>query len=229
MQVVILAAGRGTRMGSLTDSVPKPMLKVGDKNLIEHKLDALPPEVDEVILVVGYLADVIRNYFGDSFGGRTIKYVYQDKLMGTAHSLWQAKDLLRGRFLVLAGDDIYNAQDIAKVLEVPSWVMMFANVPNLYCGGRAVIDDQGHLVDIIEGADHGGQPGLVYTSLCLLTTDIFQTEPVKLPDKEEYGLPQTILNFKETRPIKAILATDWRQITAPEDLHPVVNFDITTS
>ena len=218
MQVVILAAGRGTRMGTLTDSVPKPMLKFGAKNLIEHKLEALPPEVDEVILVVGYLADVIKNYFGERFGGRTIKYIYQDKLMGTAHSLWQAKDLLRGRFLVLAGDDIYDGQDIVRALEAPDWSMMFARVPSLYCGGKAVIDDQGHLIDIVEGTNHGGKPGLVYTSLCVLTTDIFEAMPVKLADKEEYGLPQTILLFKERRPIKAILATTWRQITAPEDL-----------
>lgn len=218
MQVVILAAGRGTRMGKLTDTLPKPMLKLGAKNLIEHKLEALPPEVDEVILVVGYLADVIKNYFGDHFGGRKIKYVYQEKLMGTAHSLWQAKDLLQGRFLVLAGDDIYDAQDVLKALEAPDWAMMFAQVPSLYCGGKAVIDDGGHLVDIIEGTNHGGKPGLVYTSLCVLTEDIFQADPVKLSEKEEYGLPQTILTFKETRPIKAILATSWRQITAPEDL-----------
>jgi len=218
MQAVILAAGRGTRMGDLTETVPKPMLKLGAKNLIEHKLEVLPPEVDEVILVVGYLADVIKNYFGDHFAGRRIKYVYQEKLMGTAHSLWQAKDLLRGRFLVLAGDDIYDAQDVVRALEAPDWAMMFAQVPSLCCGGKAIIDNDGHLVDIIEGTSHGGEPGLVYTSLCLLTTDIFQADPVKLSGKEEYGLPQTILTFKETRPIKAVLATKWRQITSPEDL-----------
>ena len=53
-------------MGALTDHTPKPMLEVGKKNLIQHKLEILPDSVTEVILVIGYLGEKIMEFFGDS-------------------------------------------------------------------------------------------------------------------------------------------------------------------
>ena len=54
MKAIILAAGRGTRMGNLTEEIPKPMLLYKGKNLIEYKIDILPEEINEVLIVVGY-------------------------------------------------------------------------------------------------------------------------------------------------------------------------------
>ena len=64
MQVVILAAGRGTRMGDLTSDTPKPLLKVKDKTLLEYKLDVLPDSISEVIFVIGYKQEQIRAITG---------------------------------------------------------------------------------------------------------------------------------------------------------------------
>ena len=77
MQAVIMAAGEGRRMRPLTLELPKPLIKVAGKPILEHILDALPPEIDEVILVVGYKADMVKQHFGDSYHGRHIRYVYQ--------------------------------------------------------------------------------------------------------------------------------------------------------
>ncbi|KKQ79283.1 MAG: hypothetical protein UT03_C0063G0001, partial [Candidatus Moranbacteria bacterium GW2011_GWD2_38_7] len=65
MQIVILAAGRGTRMKDLTDNVPKPMLQINGKPILAYKLEALPEEIDEVIFVVGYFGNQIQQYFGE--------------------------------------------------------------------------------------------------------------------------------------------------------------------
>src|ERR1700689_506521 len=107
MQTVILAAGRGTRMGALTESTPKPLLEVAGKTLLEHKLDMLPYDVDEVIIIVGYLGGEIQKRFGGTYKDKHIFYVEQEKLDGTAGALWQARSVLEGQFLVMMGDDLY--------------------------------------------------------------------------------------------------------------------------
>src|SRR3990167_11171308 len=106
MQAVILAAGRGTRMVELTGEIPKPMLPVGGRPLLEYKLDAMPDEIDEVILVVGYQGSVIRKHFGERYGNKRIQYVEQKELNGTAGALWSAPPPFPHRFLLLIGDDI---------------------------------------------------------------------------------------------------------------------------
>ena len=112
---VILAAGRGKRMLPLTDFLPKPLVDVKGKNLIEWKLLALPGTVTDIVLVVGYQGEQIRNFFGDTWQGRNIRYAEQKELNGTAGALWSAKDLLSGKFLVLMGDDLYDSSDIEKM------------------------------------------------------------------------------------------------------------------
>ncbi|MCL5436004.1 MAG: NTP transferase domain-containing protein, partial [Patescibacteria group bacterium] len=99
MQAVILAAGLGTRMGSLTKERPKPLLTIENRTLLEHNLLALPKEIDEVVLVVGYLKDQVMAAVGQEFLGKKIRYVVQEELLGTGHALSQCKDVLCGRFL----------------------------------------------------------------------------------------------------------------------------------
>jgi bifunctional UDP-N-acetylglucosamine pyrophosphorylase/glucosamine-1-phosphate N-acetyltransferase len=68
MQTVVLAAGEGTRMRPLTETVPKPMLPVADRPLAAHTADAaVDAGATELILVVGYEADAVREYFGGSY------------------------------------------------------------------------------------------------------------------------------------------------------------------
>lgn len=98
MQAVILAAGLGKRMGTLTDSTPKVLLEVAGKTLLEHKLGILPMDIDEVILVVGHLGEMVRRHIGSQFNGRTIRYVEQPAPLGTADALWRAKHMLSGKF-----------------------------------------------------------------------------------------------------------------------------------
>lgn len=220
MQAVILAAGKGTRMKELTQSVPKPMLKVDGKTLIEHKLDALPEAVDEVILIVGYHADVIREYFKDSFGGRRIQYVVQKELNGTAGALWLAKPYLSERFVVMMGDDIYAREDVGACLTSPDWSVLVEETKTMASGGSMVMDASGSIVDIEEG-DHTGKVGLMNTNMFALDPRVFSYPLVpKAPGSDEYGLPQTVLAASKASgiPLAAVPATFWIQVTAPEDL-----------
>ncbi|MEM7821320.1 MAG: sugar phosphate nucleotidyltransferase [Candidatus Aenigmatarchaeota archaeon] len=119
MKAVILAAGEGKRMRPLTFTRPKPLLRVANKPILHHTLEQIKKVgIDEVIVVVGYMWEQIKNYFGEEFQGIKINYVLQKEQLGTGHALLQAKDLLRNeeKFLVLYGDDIYSSGDMEKCI-----------------------------------------------------------------------------------------------------------------
>lgn len=219
MQAVILAAGRGTRMGALTDTLPKPLLSVLGKTLLEHKFDALPEEVSEIILVVHYLGDMIRERFGDSYKGRQVHYVEQDALNGTGGSLWRAKDMLEGRFVVMMGDDLYSREDIARVAHSEEWLLL-AEERALHEKGKITLAPDGTIADIEEG-NHGSEIGLAGTNLFGLDTRVFSQELVpKSPGSNEFGLPQTVLAAARSLgiPFRPVETKTWIEITAPEDL-----------
>lgn len=219
MQAVILAAGRGTRMGALTEKLPKPMLKVAGKTLLEHKFDILPDEVEEIVIVVGYLAETIREKFGDSYKGKKITYVVQENIVGgTMDALGQAKPFLVERFFVMYGDDLYAAGDMHACLAHNGWVLVAQKRDSLGSAANVVRDVRGLITDIVEADSHGGGAGLANTGLYLLDTRIFSYAPVKVNKREETGLPQTMLTAKNDIPIHVIEAAFFVAITEPNDL-----------
>ncbi len=118
MQVVILAAGEGTRMRPLTASRPKPMLPVADRPLCAHTADAaVRAGVDELIFVVGYEAGSVREYFGETYEGVPVAYAEQTEQLGTAHAVKAAREHLDGDFAVLNGDDLYDPAGLAALFE----------------------------------------------------------------------------------------------------------------
>jgi NDP-sugar pyrophosphorylase family protein len=206
-------------MGELTLSTPKPMLKVLGKTLLEHKLDALPEEVSEVIFVVGHYGGVIHDYFGGTYNGKAILYVEQDVLDGTAGALWRAKDILTDRFIVMNGDDIYASKDIARACAAQHWSLFVLPTDDVKTG-NVVTDKKGHVVDIEEGT-FSGKKGFTNIGLYVLDARIFDsTLTPKAAGSTEYGLPQTILAASQQRGVRldAIKATFWLQMTSPEDI-----------
>jgi len=222
MQAVILAAGRGERMGALTEGTPKPLLEVAGKTLLEHKLDVLPNDIDEVIIIVSYLGSAIQNYFGGSYKGKRLLYVEQEMLNGTAGALWNAQSVLKDRFLVLNGDDIYSKEDIIKcVAGAHDWMMLVYESPEVRTGGTVVLDAHDNVKDIVENHDTGGVAGLTNMNVFVLDMRIFQSTMVPKAERStEYGLPQTVLAAARTQkiPLHAARAGFWAQITSPEDL-----------
>jgi mannose-1-phosphate guanylyltransferase/phosphomannomutase len=106
VKAVIMAGGEGTRLRPLTTNAPKPMLPVVNRPMMEHIITLLRRHgVDEIVVTVAYLANNIRNYFGDgSEFGVKIYYATEDTPLGTAGSVRNAMDHLDERFLVISGD-----------------------------------------------------------------------------------------------------------------------------
>lgn len=218
MKAVILAAGRGTRMGALTDALPKPLLMAAGKTLLEHKLDILKDLVDEVVMIVGYHETRIREHIGDTHKGIRVTYATQEVLDGTAGALWTAEPYLTDRFVVLMGDDLYAREDIERCVATPDWTVLVSVRREEGPGGRIVMED-GRVAAIEEGNFPAGD--LANTNAFVLDTRLFGHHLVpKSEGSPEYGLPQTVLKAAEAGniPFTSIPTTKWFQVTAPEDL-----------
>ncbi|QCC53254.1 glucose-1-phosphate thymidylyltransferase (plasmid) [Natronorubrum bangense] len=118
MKAVVLAAGQGTRIRPLSDSVPKPMLPVADRPLVAHTIDAaIDAGANEVVLVIGYEADTVRDYFGEEYRGVPVSYAVQTEQAGTADAVNAARDHIEGPFAVLNGDNLYDPAAIDQLFE----------------------------------------------------------------------------------------------------------------
>ncbi|MFQ5685889.1 MAG: bifunctional sugar-1-phosphate nucleotidylyltransferase/acetyltransferase [Candidatus Scalindua sp.] len=117
IQAVIMAAGKSTRTWPLTLTKPKPLLKVMNKEIIKHNLDALQGLVGEVIIIVGFKKEMIIEEIGRKYGRLNIRYVEQKVQLGTGHALKYVEKLIKDKFIVIGGDDIFYRKDIRACLK----------------------------------------------------------------------------------------------------------------
>jgi bifunctional UDP-N-acetylglucosamine pyrophosphorylase/glucosamine-1-phosphate N-acetyltransferase len=216
MQAVLLAAGEGMRLRPITEKSPKPMVKVNGKNLLERNMDLLPKEIDEVIIVVGYLNKVIKKYFGDNYGSKKIIYVEQQELLGTGHALYLCKNFLKDKFLVMMGDDVYTKKDLEKCLK-NDWAILTQEVEGNVSGGAIKLDENGNLKSIQEGF-HQEEKVLVNTGLYVLRKEFFDYDLVPIKNGKEFGLPQALVKVAQDYPVKVEKASFWLQVGDLEQL-----------
>jgi len=213
-------------MGELTAGTPKPLLEVNGKTLLEYKFEALPYDINEIIIIVGYMGGKIHDRFGGSYKDKSILYIEQEKLDGTAGALWLAKPLLKEEFLVMMGDDMYSKAEIDRCIAIQGWTMLVQETEHMDAGGCVITDTHDKILSIEEGSHHG-KAGLVGTNLFSLDMRLFDYPLVaKAEGSDEYGLPQTVVaaSVSGKIPFTAVKATEWIQITSPEDLEKATHF-----
>jgi dTDP-glucose pyrophosphorylase len=110
LECMIMAGGRGKRLSPLTDTVPKPMLPLGDKPIIEHNIDRLIAfGIQKIYISVKYLGEQIQEYFGDgSKKGISIEYIWEDEFLGTAGALALVDDFKSDHVLLMNSDLFTN-------------------------------------------------------------------------------------------------------------------------
>lgn len=118
MQVVVLAGGVGSRLLPWTNQIPKPLLPMLDKTLLEQVISSVPNEmIDEVIVAGGYKVDVIKSYFSNSEFDFDITIVPEDKPLGTGGALGNCRDVVNGTFACFNGD-IISSLNIKSLLNL---------------------------------------------------------------------------------------------------------------
>jgi glucose-1-phosphate thymidylyltransferase len=144
MKVIIPLAGFGTRLRPLTYTRPKPLLNVAGKAVLGHVLDTLQGlEVDEVVIIVGYLGDQIREYVKAHYDYPT-RFVEQKELLGQAHALWLAREGIEGPVLIIFVDTLYEA-DLSELASTTADGIIYA---------KEVEDPRRFGVVRVVGADH---------------------------------------------------------------------------
>lgn len=118
MKTVIMAGGKGTRISSVASDIPKPMIQVEGKPVLEHEIECLREQgFDDIIITVSHLGNIIMDYFGDGSAispvtGKTfgvhIEYYFEEQPLGNAGALFQIKDKLDSDFLLLNADAMFD-------------------------------------------------------------------------------------------------------------------------
>ncbi|MGB3682041.1 MAG: NDP-sugar synthase [Rubrobacteraceae bacterium] len=189
MKAVIMAGGKGTRLRPLTSNQPKPMIPIANKPCMEHIVNLLKRHgFEDVVVTVGFMPDVIQEYFGDGPGfDINIEYSVEDEPMGTAGSVKLAGDHLTERFIVVSGDALTDA-DLQKAVSFhedrgaeATLVLQKVDDPSEF--GIVVVDDEGRVERFLEKPD----PEEVFSYTA--NTGIYVLEPGILEDVpagEEY-------------------------------------------
>lgn len=160
MKAFILAAGLGTRLRSLGLDVPKVMVPIGGKPLLQHHFEFLRAQgITEFIVNLHYLPDKVTGYFGDGgkFGVR-ITYSLEKEILGTAGGVKKMEALLReGTFLVIYGDNLMRFE-LAPLLEFHRRRQAVATValfesPEPWTGGVVETDAIGRVLRFVEKPD----------------------------------------------------------------------------
>lgn len=110
MKVVIMAGGKGTRMLSIASDIPKPMISIEGRPVLEREIECLCEQgFTDILITVGHLGNVIMDYFGNGLKfGAHITYYFEKKPLGNAGALFQVKDQLTDDFLLLNADAMFD-------------------------------------------------------------------------------------------------------------------------
>lgn len=218
MKAVVLAAGKGARMGPFTISEPKVMIPVANRPILEHVVSALVENsIREIVIVVGYQRERIMSHFedGGQFGAK-IEYVTQVKRLGTGHALWESRDKLGDRFLVLNGSNVVDRQAVADIAsqEPPSILITESEEPTKY---GVVAERDGFLERIVEKPSERIS-NLINTGIYSLDQSFFN-DGERLIKEGRYDVPSILQEIALNKRIKVVRTSGkWIDALYPWDL-----------
>jgi UDP-N-acetylglucosamine diphosphorylase / glucose-1-phosphate thymidylyltransferase / UDP-N-acetylgalactosamine diphosphorylase / glucosamine-1-phosphate N-acetyltransferase / galactosamine-1-phosphate N-acetyltransferase len=227
-KAVLLAAGRGTRMRELTADLPKPMIEVRGKPVLQHIVEGLRDAgVRQLLVIVGYRADAVQNSFGDgSLYNIEIQYTTQAVQDGTGRVVDLARNFAGDSPFVLSyGDILVDPANYKRLLNLPQDVEAIISVTrgeDISKGGAVFLNEEMELVDLREKTKPGEPTSPWYNAgIYTFRPSIFEfTAKLKPSARGEYELTDAIRALAHSgKKVKALeLTGEWADVRDPEIL-----------
>src|SRR5882724_5439337 len=227
-KAVLLAAGRGTRMRELTVDLPKPMIEVRGKPVLQHIVEGLRDAgVRGFLIIVGYRADTVQNFFGD--GSRyniEIQYATQVVQDGTGRVVDLARNFAGDSpFVLNYGDILIDPTNYKRIVNLPDDVEAIITVTrgeDTSKGGAVFLNERMELVDLHEKSKPGEESSPWYNAgIYAFRPSIFEfTAKLKPSPRGEYELTDAIRDLARSgKKVKALeLTGGWADVRDPEIL-----------
>ena len=227
-KAVLLAAGRGKRMGELTKTLPKPMLQVRGKPVLQHILEGLRDAgLTDFLIIVGWRAEIVRGFFhdGEKLGVR-IEYMTQEEQNGTGKVVGQAGPFVGSEAFLLSYGDILiapeNYSHICTALPDAEAVVSVKRSDDVSQGGAVFVNEDFDLIDLREKPKPGEPTSPWYNAgVYAFRPSIFDhIAKLERSPRGEYELTDAIRNLalagKKVRALE--LSGDWADVRDPEIL-----------
>ena len=211
---VILAAGRGRRLWPVGEALPKCMIRVLGKPILEWALEGVFPDASKVVIVVGYKKEMVTDYFSKKPYAEKLVFVEQSEQKGTAHALLQAKSHVSGNFITVNGDSFAEPAFFENLARWQS-----ENPEAFFAVAKRVEDARSFgLFDVVDGRLTGlvEKPkekiaGLVGLGNYYLPNSFFAyLEKVPLSPRGEYELTDALTSFLKDYPLRVVDFTGYR-------------------
>jgi bifunctional UDP-N-acetylglucosamine pyrophosphorylase/glucosamine-1-phosphate N-acetyltransferase len=224
MDAIILAAGKGTRLRPHTDTVPKPLLPVQGRPILDWIVGALPP-VDRLVVVVNYLAEQIEEYLGTQRHVRNWLTVRPVVPRGTGDALMSCKGAVTAeRVMVLNGDDLIGRADLAKLAAVPMGILAHP-VDNPEAYGILFRNPDGTLKAIVEKPMGLAAPQLANIGGYLFPKDVFGLT-LPLSPRGEYEITDAVSQLAAAGGFTVVEASYWLPIGTVEQWQAAQTADV---
>jgi len=220
MKAIILAAGKWTRLAPFTDTTPKPLIKIMGRSIIEHNLESIYKDVDEVVIVTKYLADKFPETLWDNYKWTPISYSVQWDKKGTGWALVGMKSEVD--VIILYWDSLFDPRDLQALVTHPGYACLVSEVENPERYGIFELDEFENIKQVIEKPE---KPigNLANTGWFKFPGELFGIiENVWVSPRGEYELTDALNVIAANFPLKPItLQWYYIDIWYPWNIHDV--------
>jgi dTDP-glucose pyrophosphorylase len=226
-KAMLLAAGRGTRMRELTNELPKPMIAVRGKPILEHIVTGLREAgITQFLIVIGYRGEIVRDHFGDGTKfGAAISYVTQVVQDGTGRVVELGKDFCGvDPFVLSYGDILVDPQNYPRLTNPgdEAAIITVKRNEDVSKGGAVFINEHGDMTDLREKPKPGEPTSPWYNAgIYMFRPSIFEwTARLEKSPRGEYELTDAIRNLAQAgHRVRALeLTGEWADVRDPEIL-----------